>query len=118
MILSLVQIFFAVFGVMDPVGNIPFFLMFARTLDDKEKEKFARSAIIYAGCILVVFMFLGNAMLNVFEISIGNFRIAGVLSSWCLDLQASQYRACGKKEVTKKEPSIIPLATPLIAGRE
>ncbi len=117
MILSLVQIFFAVFGVMDPVGNIPFFLMFARTLGDKEKEKFARSAIIYAGCILVVFMFLGNAMLNVFEISIGSFRIAGGLVLVVLGFAVLFNIELGKKkEVTEKEPSIIPLATPLIAG--
>ena len=49
--LSLIQIFFAVFGVMDPVGNIPFFLTFAEPLDKAGKNRFAKSAVLYAGGI-------------------------------------------------------------------
>ena len=119
MILAFAQIFFAIFGVMDPLGNIPFFLTFARSLDRTEKEKFARSAILYAGCILVVFMFLGNVILNAFEISMESFRIAGGLVLLILGFCTLFNIEIGakKEEVAKtKEPSIIPLATPLIAG--
>jgi multiple antibiotic resistance protein len=113
------QVFFAIFGVMDPVGNIPFFLTFAHSLDRKQKERFARSAILYAGAILVIFMFLGNAILNVFEISMGSFRIAGGLVLLALGFKilfGIEFNAKKEEPEDEKEPSIIPLATPLIAG--
>ena len=119
MILSLVQIFFAVFGVMDPVGNVPFFLTFARSLDKKGKDKFALSAILYAAGILIVFMFLGNAILNVFQISIESFRIAGGIILFLIGVKILFGIETGEKkenEEKEKNPSIMPLATPLIAG--
>ncbi len=113
------QVFFAIFGVMDPVGNIPFFLTFAHSLDREQKEKFARSAILYAGAILIIFMLLGNAILNVFEISIGSFRIAGGLVLLALGFKilfGIEFNTKKEEPENEKEPSIIPLATPLIAG--
>jgi multiple antibiotic resistance protein len=117
--LSLIQVFFAVFGVMDPVGNIPFFLTFAGALDKKGKERFARSAILYAGGILIVFMLLGNAILDVFQISMESFRIAGGIALFLIGVKILfGIEVGGEKEGDKKEknPSIMPLATPLIAG--
>lgn len=117
--LSLIQVFFAVFGVMDPVGNIPFFLTFADKLDKKGKDKFAQSAIIYAAGILIIFMFLGNAILNVFQISMESFRIAGGIALFLIgvkilfSIESGAQKENGDKE---KNPSIMPLATPIIAG--
>jgi multiple antibiotic resistance protein len=119
MMILFYQVFFAIFGVMDPVGNIPFFLTFAHSLDREQKEKFARSAILYAGAILIIFMLLGNAILNVFEISIGSFRIAGGLVLLALGFKilfGIEFNTKKEEPENEKEPSIIPLATPLIAG--
>jgi len=117
--LSFVQIFFAAFGVMDPVGNVPFFLTFARALDKEGKDKFALSAVLYAAGILVIFMFLGNAILNVFQISIESFRIAGGVILFLIGIKILFGIETGSKkgsEEKEKNPSIMPLATPLIAG--
>jgi multiple antibiotic resistance protein len=116
--LSFIQVFFTVFGVMDPLGNIPFFLTFASTLNKKEKEKFARSAVIYAGSILILFMFLGNAILNLFQISMESFRIAGGIALFLIGVKILFGISFTQKdeEEGKTEPSIMPLATPLIAG--
>jgi multiple antibiotic resistance protein len=117
--LSLIQIFFAIFGVMDPIGNIPFFLTFAGSLNKDARDKFARSAIIYAGVILIIFMFLGNAILNLFQISMESFRIAGGIALFMIGTKILFGIEFGpKKDEKEKEkiPSIMPLATPLIAG--
>jgi multiple antibiotic resistance protein len=117
--LSLIQVFFAIFGVLDPVGNIPFFLTFAEPLDKEGKNRFARSAILYAGCILIIFMFLGNGILNLFQISLESFRIAGGIALFLIGVKILfGIEISPKEEGIKKEknPSIMPLATPLIAG--
>lgn len=115
--LSLIQTFFAVFGVMDPVGNTPFFLTFTRSFSKEERTKLALSAVLYAGGILIVFMFLGNAILSVFQISIESFRIAGGIVLLVLGLKILFGIDTGsKKEEAEKNTGIMPLATPLIAG--
>jgi multiple antibiotic resistance protein len=117
--LYFIQIFFAVFGVMDPLGNVPFFLAFANPLNKVGKRKFARSAILYAGSILIVFMFLGNAILNLFQISMGSFRIAGGIALLLIGIKilfGLDFKQEEREHKHEEEPSIMPLATPLIAG--
>jgi multiple antibiotic resistance protein len=114
-----IQVFFAIFGVMDPVGNTPFFITLTNSLDKKEKRAFAARGLLYAGGILLVFMFLGNFILNAFQVSMESFRIAGGLVLLVLGFQMLFNLEFEKKEEDiseEKDASIIPLATPLIAG--
>ncbi len=119
MILSFTQICFAIFGVLDPVGNIPFFLTFSESLNKKGKERFARDAILYATGILVIFMFLGNAILGLFQISLASFRLAGGIALFLIGVKilfGIDFRNKKDDEGGGQSPSIMPLATPLIAG--
>jgi multiple antibiotic resistance protein len=84
---TLLQVFFAIFGVMDPVGNVPVFLTLTGKMDPATRQLMARKAVIRAGIILVLFAFLGNAILNVFHVSIESFRIAGGIVLVILGLQ-------------------------------
>ena len=118
---SFIQVFFAIFGVMDPVGNTPFFITLTRSFNKKEQRSFAARGVLYAGGILVVFMFLGNFILNAFHVSIESFRIAGGLVLLTLGFQMLFDLEFEKKknengDEKSKDASIIPLATPLIAG--
>ncbi len=116
--LSFIQVFFAIFGVMDPVGNTPTFITLTKSLDKKSKRRLAWGAVLYAGVILVVFMFLGNAILNAFHISIGSFRVAGGIILLVLGFQIVFDLEFQKKSDLdgERDISIVPLATPLIAG--
>lgn len=115
MLLQFIQVFFAIFGVMDPVGNVPMFLSLTAKLDRPAQQKMAASAVVRAGVILAAFVFLGSAILNAFQISIESFRIAGGLILCILGLQilfGPEHHAEGEGG----DVSVVPLATPLIAG--
>jgi multiple antibiotic resistance protein len=116
--LSFVQVFFAIFGVMDPVGNVPMFLTLTGKMDEKTRRMLALKAVLLAGGILAVFVFFGNFLLNAFHISIESFRIAGGLILAILGLQItfgiSLERHGG--DSADDDLSVMPLATPLIAG--
>ena len=119
MISSFIQVFFAIFGVMDPVGNTPFFITLTEPLDKKAKDRLALGAVLYAGAILIVFMFLGNAILNAFHISIGSFRVAGGLILLILGFQITfdvEFEKKKRDVEEERDISVVPLATPLIAG--
>jgi multiple antibiotic resistance protein len=117
--LSFIQVFFAIFGIMDPVGNVPFFITLTNSLDQPARTKLALRAVLYAGGILILFMFLGNSILNVFSISMESFRIAGGLVLLILGFQilfGVEFNNQKDELLEEKDVSIVPLATPLIAG--
>ncbi|MEK9151775.1 MAG: MarC family protein [Patescibacteria group bacterium] len=109
--------FFAIFGVMDPVGNVPPFLTLTGKLDRKARLALATRAIIRAGAILTVFVFLGNGILNAFHISIESFRIAGGIILVLLGLEIIfGFSLRNEAASADDDISVVPLATPLIAG--
>ncbi len=112
--LQLLQVCLAIFGVMDPVGNVPVFITLTGKMERAERERLATAAVLRAGVILVIFVFLGSAILDAFHISIESFRIAGGLILVLLGLQI----LFGKEHTVEGEAdiSVVPLATPLIAG--
>lgn len=116
MFLAFVQVFFAIFGVMDPVGNVPTFLSLTAKMERPAQQRLAASAVKRAAVILVVFVFLGNAILNAFQISMESFRIAGGLVLCLLGLQILFGNDREAVAGGEDDLSVVPLATPLIAG--
>ncbi|OGL73475.1 hypothetical protein A3C96_01895 [Candidatus Uhrbacteria bacterium RIFCSPHIGHO2_02_FULL_60_10] len=115
--LAFIQVFFAVFGVMDPVGNVPVFLTLTGKMDEKARNRLATSALWRAGVILVFFVFLGNALLSAFRISMESFRIAGGLVLVLLGLQIIfGINLSNERPDEDEDISVVPLAMPLIAG--
>lgn len=118
MLTVLIQTFFAIFGVMDPVGNVPTYLAITGKMTAPAARSLARRAVLRAGVILLVFLFLGNFLLDAFHISIASFRIAGGLILTLLGLQITFGIELPHKvgDEDAEDPSVVPLATPLIAG--
>lgn len=117
--LQFVQVFFAVFGVVDPVGNTPIFISLTSKMDAAKRKKLATGAVWRAGAILLVFVFLGNALLDAFHISLESFRIGGGLVLTLLGLQIIfGFNPENERPDPEEEHdiSVVPLATPLIAG--
>jgi len=117
MVTQFLQVIFAVFGVMDPAGNVPVFITLTRKMTPEKKRQVALKAVLRAGATLVIFVFLGNAILELFQVSIESFRIGGGLVMILLGLQI--LFGISWKEDPEEQPediSVVPLATPLIAG--
>lgn len=117
MLINIIKAFFAVFGVMDPLGNTPVFISLTDKLDKKTKQSLALKAVLRAGAILLIFVFLGNGIISFFHISLPSFRIAGGIILILIGLQILFGARFGTDtEMTSEDISAVPLATPLIAG--
>ncbi len=73
--------------------------------------------MIRAGIILLIFLFLGNMILDFFHISVQSFRIAGGIILILIGLQILFGVKFTKESQSQMDDiSAVPLATPLIAG--
>ncbi|MCQ5377012.1 MAG: MarC family protein [Candidatus Methanomethylicia archaeon] len=112
---AFVQGFITLFIVFDPIGNIPLFQSFTSSFDEKKKKKVINDSVKIALIILAFFAIGGFYLLELFRISIDDFRIAGGILLFIMAIEG----LLGKEEarwISRDDVAIVPLATPLMAG--
>lgn len=115
----LITAFATLFVVLDPLAIMPLFLALTRGADRAHRKAVAYRACATGGVILVIFGFFGEAVLGFIGISMSAFRIAGglLLLLTALDMLFERRTQRRKNTVADlPDPSVFPLATPLIAG--
>lgn len=65
------------FAILDPFGNLPFFIAYTRNLDPQVRRRTALTLSAFIFFAMAFFLFAGQAVLNFFSISIPAFQIAG-----------------------------------------
>ena len=116
----LIAAFATLFVVINPPGLVPLFIALTRGRDATYRRALAQRACLIAAGILTLFGLFGEDLLAFIGISIPAFRIAGgiLLFLTALDMlfeQRTQERD-GRDIGAGADPSVFPLATPLIAG--
>jgi multiple antibiotic resistance protein len=110
--------------IMDPLGNLPFFLLFTERNSPSERRKMAAIACMAACAILFFFCLTGNLVLRFFGIGLPAFQLAGGFIFFIYALQMLHLIPSGlkttseeeKEGITKENVALVPLATPLMAG--
>ncbi|NVM21323.1 MAG: MarC family protein [Desulfobacterales bacterium] len=110
--------------IMDPLGNLPFFLLFTERNSPPERRRMAAVASITACLILVFFGMTGDFVLRFFGIGLPAFQLAGGFVFFVYSLQMLRLIPGGMKTtseeeqegVAKENVALVPLATPLLAG--
>ena len=105
------------FLVMDPIGNIPFFLSILRNVDERRRLRIIVREMIIALIVLIVFLFFGNYILRALQITEPALSIGGGIVLFLIALRMIFPAARNPAEDRfGEEPFIVPLAVPLIAG--
>lgn len=111
--------------VIDPIGNAPIFMALTHNMAPAYRRRMAIRGITLATMILVVFLLVGDSLLETLGIGISAFRIAGGLLLFLLAIDMVFARQSGLRSTTvqeqqeaehKRDVSVFPLAFPLIAG--
>ncbi|MCY4334873.1 MAG: MarC family protein [Litoreibacter sp.] len=115
--------FFTLFVVIDPVGLAPMFVAMTRGMSQRERLRIAATSCVIAVCILTVFGLAGQKILDFIGISLAAFRISGGILLFITALDMLFERRSARREEkaddvveTANDPSVFPLAMPLIAG--
>jgi multiple antibiotic resistance protein len=116
---ALISAFVTIFVVIDPIGLAPMFVALTKGADAAHRRMVALRACTIAVVTLALFGLFGESVLTFTGISMSAFRIAGgvLLFLTALDMlfERRTARRKGQKSNTD-DPSVFPLATPLIAG--
>ena len=123
-LLDYLKIFVALLFMVDPVAAIPTFLAATAGDDLADRHKTALTAGVTVGTVLVIFVFTGSAILNLFGISIDSFRVAGGVILMLLALamlggapgKTKQRPEEAEDAVDKENVGVVPIAIPLLAG--
>ncbi|MEO1703899.1 MAG: MarC family protein [Pseudomonadota bacterium] len=111
--------FATLFVIIDPIGLAPLFAALTQGMETRARRAIAIRSCVVAFGILLLFGIAGEALLGFVGISMAAFRIAGgaLLFLTALDMlfERRQERRDGQAE-QRPDPSVFPLAVPLIAG--
>lgn len=121
---TLLPAFVTLFVIIDPIGLAPIFLALTRDMTGGHRRVVALRAVLVAGVILTIFGLAGQRVLDLFGISMAAFRIAGgaLLFLTALDMlferrkQRREEQSAASALDPADDPSVFPLAMPLISG--
>ncbi|NDV01618.1 MarC family protein [Pseudoroseicyclus tamaricis] len=121
---ALITVFTTLFVIIDPPGLVPVFIALTSGMDPRHRRTLALRAIAVSAVLMAAFLLLGEAVLGFVGITLPAFRIAGgvLLFLTALDMlfERRQDRRRGQAEgevaAPDHDPSVFPLALPLIVG--
>ena len=115
-----VTAFTALFVIIDPIGLAPIFVALTAGMTPRARRAIGARACLIAAGLLVAFALAGEAILTFLGISMPAFRIAGgillFLTALEMLFERRTKRREGQAEHPSGDPSVFPLALPLIAG--
>lgn len=119
---ALITAFVTLFVVIDPIGVAPLFVALTSGANAVHRRMIAVRACVIAAGLLTLFGILGEAVLGFIGIGMPAFRIAGGLLLFLTALDMLFERRTkrrgdhGDHHADDDDPSVFPLAIPLLAG--
>ena len=123
------QSLITIFVILDPIGAIPFFQGLTAGATSRQRGMIARKTVIVTIVVLLVFAYLGDAILGALHITLDSVMIAGgvfILVFAVKDVASSQSPSANTSTTKKGESALprevadsiaaFPLAIPLLAG--
>lgn len=116
--MSILATAFSLFLLMDSIGNIPLYLSLLKNFDEKRQRAIILRELIIALIVIILFMFLGDALMSFLQISDSTIQIAGgvILFLICLKMIFPSKDDPQERIPLDQEPLVVPLAVPFVAG--
>lgn len=120
---AIIAAFTTLFIIIDPPGLAPLYIALTQGMSPVQRRAIGLRACLTAMVLMLVFLFLGEAVLGFIGISMPAFRIAGgvLLFITALDMLFDRRQSRRKSNADDgnepgHDPSVFPLAIPLIVG--
>ncbi len=117
------SVFVTLVAMLNPIEAAAAFATLTEGRSTDDQESIALRSSIVAGVTLIVFAFIGEALLKALGVEIGAFKIAGGLlllkvgfNMVFAEKTDRQTAGEAKAVAPKSDPSVFPLAIPIITG--
>ncbi len=117
--MTLFSIAFSLFLLMDPIGNIPFYISILKGINPQRQRTIIVRELLIALGIIILFALVGNALMDFLKIKCATIQIAGGLILFLLCLKMIFPPPHDNHDLPphhEAEPFVVPLAVPLVAG--
>ena len=109
---EIVTAFMVLFAIIDITGSVPVIL----ELKERNGKVEAGKAALISFAMLVVFLFMGEAVRTFFNVDIPSFAIAGAIVLIAVAIEMTFNVTLFKSDASQESGTIVPLVFPLIAG--
>lgn len=110
---DILTITFTLFAIIDVIGSVPIVI----NIKKQHPEFNPVGTTIFAGALMVIFLFVGEQLLNIIGIDLHSFALAGSFVVFILGLELISGRNFFKSEKdVGSAGSLVPLAFPVLAG--
>jgi multiple antibiotic resistance protein len=115
--MTIASAIFLLFLIMDPFANVPIFLGLLKNVPESRRRIIIIRELLIALFVLLLFMFSGQYILQLLQISESSLGVAGGVVLFLISLKMI---FSGSEDIFTNtpdgEPLVVPLAIPLIAG--
>ncbi|MEM0350450.1 MAG: NAAT family transporter [Archaeoglobaceae archaeon] len=115
--------FITFFIIIDPPGNLPFFVALTDKFDEEMRQKISKRATLIALLILLFTTIFGEKILTLFHVSINSLRVAGGVLLFIISVDIllgrmgrERYKRRAKESADVDSVAVFPLALPLYTG--
>ncbi len=109
---ELITVTFTLFAVIDIVGSTPILISLKQKMGGLRELR----ATLISGGLMILFLYVGKAFLDVLGLSIEAFAVGGSIVIFILGLELVLGVEFFKGESDVKTATVVPIAFPLIAG--
>jgi multiple antibiotic resistance protein len=109
---ELLTVTFTLFAVIDVLGSIPLLLSLKKKMGGIPELK----AALISGALMILFLFLGEPLLQMLGVDTRSFAVAGSIVIFILGMEMILGMEFFKSEKGAKSTVMVPIAFPLIAG--
>lgn len=109
---EVISSFVFLIAIIDPFGNIPVTI----NMENRGVKINAERVCVASAIILILFLFLGEWVLKLFDVKIEYFAIAGGFVIFLMALEMILDVHIFQNETLEGEGSLVPLAFPMYAG--
>ena len=102
--------------ITDPIGNIPLFANALKNVAPHRRTRVILREIGIAYCVLLGFLFVGQAFLSVMGLSAVSLQVAGAVVLFLIAIRMVFPPPDTDSDAPLEEPLIVPLAIPAVAG--
>ncbi|MGN1044413.1 MAG: MarC family protein [Candidatus Methanomethylophilaceae archaeon] len=111
----LLQMSVSLFLILDPFASLPMFISITKGLDKPTVHSYANKSILVASLLLVIFLFFGTQIMDLFGVTMDSFRVAGGIIFLMMSIELV-FGLKLSKNTEEKGAAWAVIASPVLTG--